>query len=213
MSSPTSSNQRLFSKHRFTTAFRPFFANKKVAVIAILLFAAIGVTATYITNAAQISSEETIFLSTGQQIKLGQDISSLKAALGDKLLKLNDRQYVYRQKANDPIEAVVDLDDSQNIVVIHLTNKPTNVIAATASRVGMSIASVPYYFRNTSALPAYIASLRSNGVVINQTRSSQFLTSENCSNGQQATLVSLVLKGHESKYVKDLGGRDCIDKN
>jgi hypothetical protein len=213
MPSSKSSQHKLFSRHRFTNAFRPFYSNKKVAALSILLFAAIGVTATYITNAAQIANEETVVLSTGQQIKLGQDINSLKAALGNKLFKLNNNQYIYRQRANAPIEVVVDLDNNQNVVVLHLANKPTNMIAATNSRVGMSILGAKYFLRDTSPLPPSVASLRSNGLVVNQTRSSQYLTTELCSsNNQQASLVSLVLKGHEEKYIRDLGDRNCIDK-
>lgn len=208
-----SSQHKFFSRHRFSAAFKPFYANKKIAALTILAFATVGVTATFITNAAQIANEETVILSTGQEVKLGQHINVLKAALDDKLFKLNNNQYIYRQKANDPVEVVVDLDGSQNVVVIHLTNKPNNVVAATNSRVGMNLWVAKYFLRNTSPLPTTVASLRSNGLVVNQTRSSQYLTSDLCTkNSYQASLVSLVLKGHESKYIRDLGGRDCIDR-
>jgi hypothetical protein len=206
-------HHKLFSKKRFVTTFRPFYTNKRVVFVIILLFAAFGVVATLITNAAQLVNEETIVLSTGQQIRLGQNINTLKATLGNQLYRLNDRQYIYRRQANNPIEVVIDLDSANNVAIMHLTNIPTNYAASTGLRVGVDIAQVRAQIQSSRSLPRFFSYLRKSGALIDQTRSTQYLFSDPCQSTQTTALLSLVLKGQEAMLVRDLAGPDCKDKD
>jgi hypothetical protein len=186
--------------------------NKKIALLAVGIFAVIGVVATYVTDAAFLANEETVILSNGKQIQLNQDIGTVKRILGSQIFQVNERQYIYRQKANDPIEVVIEV--TQRIAVMHLTNLPNNTLASTGVRVGMNLQQLRALYPQVTALPRTVAHALTLGVALEQSRSTQYFLAPPCIRSKpQISLVSLVRKGEEARLARYAGNRVCFDQH
>lgn len=189
--------------------------SKQRAILVIVAFALVGVIGTLITNAAQIVDEETVRLSNGKEIRLGQSAESLEQLLGSDLYKLSDRQYQYPGIDNPAIEVVMEIAENK-VVAIHLADNPANFIKATGTKIGVSTETVRTEERGRSrALQGAMAQLREKGIVLEQSRSKQYLLTNPCNEDSQNTtvdLVSIAFKDYEHRVTEALGPKDCHDE-
>ncbi len=177
-------------------------------VIVVLAFVAVGLTGTFISRAAQITDEETVRLSNGKEIRLGQSAQSVKQTLGDDLFLLSPRQYEYPGNGNQPIEVVMDIEKDR-VVVIHLVSNQANIVKSSGNTVGLNPSQAASNDRRARPANGQIALLRKNALTIEQSRSTQFLLPDPCASDDRLGLVSLAQKGHIARVAEDLGGPGC----
>lgn len=217
---PTENNKGVLRRHKkrihhqlrtnFHTLKWRNLGSRARALTVITLVALVGVAATFYTQAAQLSSEETVTLSNRQEIRLGESINSVSQKLGSNLYKINSKQYSYPGKANKPIEVVIDTEDGK-VAVIHLVNNSANTSKANGATVGLKFQQVSAKDRRAEALSGPLAQLRQKGLTIDQSRSKQYFFPDRCKNGDEVRLVSIAIKGAENRVSEDLGGSGCID--
>lgn len=203
--SGTESSTRIV--HPFIGSSRGF-TSKQRTILTVIAFAIVGTIATYVTNAAQITSEESVRLSNRIQVRLGDSIQEVSAKLGNDLYKLSDRQYEYPGDPNRPIEVVMDVEDGK-VVVIHIVSNRSNVLNAAQATYGTDLRQLAARNRRARSVTGELARLRQQALLIEQTRSTQYYIPEPCSKTGTTDLVSLVLKGYEHRLVEDMGGDSC----
>lgn len=213
MATSKSPFKQLFTVKRFKSVMRPMYTNKKIALFSVAVFAVFGVVVTLAANAARISREDTVQLSNGQEVRLGQDIRVIERTLGDKLYKVNEEQFLYRQKANDPIEAVIEVGQNKRVVAVHLRG-PGNRVVANNAQVGLRLSQASAALEGAREVRQQLAEHRDRYVLVEQSQSSQFLFSDPClvdsTDVAAVSLVSLVREGHEDR-VERFVSDGCID--
>lgn len=207
---PTAKRAAVKSKKKTPSLRQRLRFSKKTALVVVALFAIVGIVGTYITNAAQITNEETVRLSNGKEIRLGQSIRAVSSRLGNDLFKVNDEQYIYPGGERQPIEVVIETAKGK-VVAIHLENSSANVTKSKQNTVDQDLRQVASKERRAQRVSGELRQQREKGLKIEQTRSAQYLLTDHCDESDRVGLVSLVAKGYESRLTGYLPGPTCGD--
>ncbi len=201
-----STEKRSLLKDKSSRALQRFGNDKRVAVLTIVLFASVGVGGMLFANAAQIKDENTVVLSNGKEIRLNEQVNSLSRKLGKDLVLLNDEQYEY-PGPGQPVEVIIDVDRNR-VVAIHLANEG-NVTLENQNTVGTSLPEVSQ--RNSKARRAQgkVAQLFPESLSVEKSRSIEYLLADSCDNAEQATAVSIALKGYEERVSQQWNVGEC----
>lgn len=185
------------------------FNSRQKTIVIVIVFAVVGSILTYAANAAQISSEESVRLSNGTQIRLGDSTQVIEAKLGDKFHKLSERQYLYPGHPERPIEVVMDIEDGE-VVVIHIVSNRSNALHAAQGTFGTDLRQMILHNRRARPAINELAQLRrEQALLIKQSRSTQYYIPEPCSETGLTDLVSLVKEGYEHRLIEDMAGDSC----
>lgn len=183
-----------------------FRSDRKLPVLTIVLFAIVGVAGTLFANAAQLKDEQTVVLSNGKEIRLGQQVDSLSRRLGSDLYKLSDNQYQF-PTVNQPIEVLIDVDRNR-VVALHILNEGSST-AESNNRIGTTLQEVSEKNRQAKPATGELQQLFPKNLTIERSRSKEFVVADSCQDKERASVVAIALKGYEHLVTEYLAVGEC----
>lgn len=191
--------------------FKRFWLNKRVLIgSVIVIFAIVGTVSTFLSRAAQLVNSETIALSNGKEIRLGQSLAVALKAMPEGVRKINERQYSYPGLPGRQPEVIIEVDNDQ-IVVMHVVQGQGKLKSIDNSSPRMSLRELALRQRTTAGVRGRLAELRPGSLMIDQNTSTQYFFNDPCSQAGQTEMISLVRKGYEARVVRALAQPGCVD--
>jgi hypothetical protein len=188
-------------------ALSHFNRNRRLSVLAIVIFASFGVGSLLLANAAQIKDENTVILSNGQEIRLNESIRHVSRKLGDDLVQLNDYQYEY-PALGQQVEVIIDVDRNR-VVAIHLADSANSTLESN-NTVGIDLSEVTRRHPKSQKARGKVAELFPENVVIERSRAKEYVLADTCQNPNIASAVSIALKGYEERVSQQWNTGECF---
>ncbi len=181
------------------------FSPKSPLLIGLALAILAAVTFVVVKAATITSLEESVRLSNGQEVRLGQPTGELKTGIH----KVNDQLFQYPNNRFRPIEAIIYAEN--NVVsAIQIIKPSSNSLALSGVKVGASALEISARLRGKlEPLEARLLSLNRRGNQVNQSRSVAYFLKPPCSTSEQVTTITLALKDYATKLAARTIPSDC----
>lgn len=165
----------------------------KYPILIALLLAVIATFA--FVHAAAITSEDTVTLSNGQTVQLGETKAALAATLQANLHVVSENLYQYPADPKKPVEVLI-YAQFQKVVAIEIING-RNIHALSGLRVGVTQQQVQAQLaRRLRLLDQRLVDARFRGYAIYQTNSEAYFLTSPCEPNEKIIDVTLVQKSY-----------------
>ncbi len=196
-------------KTKLKSGVRSIIGTKVFKVPTPLILALVAGSFSVVALAAK-ETAETVELSNGQSVHIGQSIKSLKDSLGDNLISASDEFYQYT--ANQQTAEVVILADHAKVTTVMVLKNAQNHLRSNQYGLDASVGSIkPKSPHQSRALDKRLAAKRLSGVTLQLSNATASYLTDPCSSSDRVKLVALVQKGHEDQLNRRLGEPDCSE--
>lgn len=178
-------------------------------VIAVALVLVAAGTIIVVRSASVTGIEESVRLSDGHEVHLGEPTGQVATELGTDLHKVNDQLFQYPGDKLKPVEAII-LAENGVVSAIQLIHGGNNVLTATGITVGTTQAQLAARLRDKiSPLQANLLSLNLRGVQVNQTRSVAILLNPPCGGVDRINTITIAFNTFANKLAAQTIPADC----